>query len=80
MLAASMLTSQVLAAAPVHTSMLSVKTPKRNGYERLQTVVSVSLPVIAAGLSVLKCLPQNRSMPTAAVVMAAMVEVCPKGI
>ena len=67
--------------------MLSVTTPKRNGYERLQTVVSVSLPVVTATpltiaviVAVLKCLPQNRSMPTAAVVMAAMVEVCPKGI
>ena len=75
MSAAAMLASQVLAASPVQTSMLSVTTPKRNGYERLHTVVASSMAVIT-----LNWRPQKRSMPTAGVVMAAMVEVCPLGI
>ena len=75
MSAAAMLASQRIAVAPVQTSMLSVTTPKRNGYERLHTVVASSMAVMT-----LNCLPQKRSMPTAGVVIAAMVEVCPLGI
>ena len=75
MSAAAMLASQRIAVAPVQTSMLSVTTPKRNGYERLHTVVASSMAVIT-----LNWRPQKRSMPTAGVVMAAMVAVCPLGI
>ena len=75
MLAAAMLASQRIAVSPVQTSMLSVTTPKRNGYERLHTVVASFMAVIT-----LNWRPQKRSMPTAGVVMAAMVAVCPLGI
>ena len=75
MSAAIIFASQTIAVAPLHISMLSVTTPKRNGYERLHTVVASFMAVIT-----LNCLPQKRSMPTAGVVMAAMAEVCPLGI
>merc|ERR1711860_430187 len=66
LLAIAKLVSQVIAAPLAeHTSALSVTTPNRNGYERLQTVASTEM---------VKWRPQKRSMKTAGVVSAAMVD------
>ena len=62
------------AVFPEHTSALSVFTPTLNGYDRLHTVASLS------PTEMVKCRPQKRSLKTAGVVVAAMVELVPPGI
>ena len=75
LLAIAKLVSQVIAAPLAeHTSALSVTTPNRNGYERLQTVASES------PTEMVKWRPQKRSLKTAGVVSAAMVDVVAPGI